>query len=137
MADEGLPFLRRQGESRQVLIVDDGSLVRLYYRGILEQAGFIVAEAINGVEAMEKVLSARFDLLVVDINMPQMDGLAFLRTLRATPVVASLPVLIASTEAGPQDRAAARAAGANHYLTKPVADTDLLLHAALLTGAPA
>ncbi|MFV3126379.1 response regulator [Niveispirillum sp. KHB5.9] len=137
MADEALPFLRRPGAGRHVLVVDDGSLIRLYYRGILEDAGFIVTEAINGIEAMEKVLSTRFDLLIVDINMPRMDGLAFLRALRATAPVASLPVLIASTEAGPQDRAAARGAGANHYLTKPVTDADLRLFAALLTGAPA
>lgn len=137
MAEKALPFLRQPGADRHVLIVDDGSLIRLYYRGILEDAGFIVTEAINGIEAMEKVLSARFDLLIVDINMPHMDGLAFLRALRATQAVASLPVLIASTEAGPQDRAAARAAGANHYLTKPVKDADLRLFAALLTGAPA
>lgn len=136
MTDEGLPFLRRPGAARHVLIVDDGSLVRLYYRGILEAAGFIVTEAINGIEAMEKVLSTRFDLLIVDINMPRMDGLAFLHTLRATPSVASLPVLIASTETGVQDRAAARLAGANLYLAKPVPDASLRLHAALLTGAP-
>lgn len=136
MAEQALPFLRRPGAARHVLVVDDGSLIRLYYRGILEGAGFTVTEAINGIEAMEKVLSTRFDLLIVDINMPHMDGLAFLRALRATPSVACLPVLIASTEAGPQDRAAARAAGANQYLTKPVKDADLRLHVALMTGAP-
>ena len=67
----------------RILIVDDGSLIRLYYRETLEAAGFEVAEAINGIEALEKVLSERFDLAIVDINMPKMNGMSFLRALRS------------------------------------------------------
>ena len=59
------------------------SLVRLYYRTALESAGFVVEEALNGLEALEKLLTAPFDLLIVDVNMPQMDGFTFLQTLRA------------------------------------------------------
>lgn len=122
---------------RRILIVDDSSLVRLYYRETLEKAGFAIDQAINGIEAMEKVLAQPFDLVIVDINMPRMDGFSFLRTLRrATPEVATLPALMITTEGGEQDIGEARAAGANFYLVKPISEADLLRHAAILTGAP-
>jgi two-component system chemotaxis response regulator CheY len=112
--------------------------VRLYYRDTLERAGFEVEQAINGIEAMEKVLAQPFDLVIVDVNMPRMDGFSFLRTLRrAAADVATLPALVITTEAGEQDLDAARAAGANFYLIKPVSQQDLLRHAAVLSGAPA
>jgi two-component system, chemotaxis family, chemotaxis protein CheY len=122
----------------RILIVDDSSLVRLYYRDILERAGFKVVQAINGIEAMEKVLAQEFDLVIVDVNMPRMDGFSFIRTLRdGTPAIATLPALVITTESGQQDREDARAAGANFYLVKPVSEPDLLSHAAVLTGEPA
>jgi two-component system chemotaxis response regulator CheY len=122
---------------RRILIVDDSSLVRLYYRETLEKAGFAIDQAINGIEAMEKVLAQPFDLVIVDINMPRMDGFSFLRTLRrATPEVATLPALMITTEGGEQDIGEARVAGANFYLVKPISEADLLRHAAILTGAP-
>jgi two-component system, chemotaxis family, chemotaxis protein CheY len=123
---------------KRILVVDDSSLVRLYYRSALEKAGFLVEQAINGIEAMEKVLSQSFDLVIVDVNMPRMDGFAFLRSLRkyGDADVASLPALMISTESEHQDMAAARAAGANFYLVKPVSEVDLVRHAGVLTGVP-
>jgi two-component system chemotaxis response regulator CheY len=120
-----------------VLVVDDANLVRLYYREALERAGFEVEEALNGLEALERLLLAPVDLLVVDVNMPQMDGVSFLKALRrqAEPI-ASIPALVTSTEAGPQDIASARQAGANFYLVKPLAQDVLATYAAMLTGAP-
>ena len=76
MVDIGAPAKAR------VLVVDDSSLVRLYYRSALEKAGFEVEQAINGIEAMERALSQPFDLVIVDVNMPRMDGFTFLRALR-------------------------------------------------------
>lgn len=120
----------------RILVVDDSSLIRLYCRDVLEGGGFEVEQAINGMEAMEKVLGLAFDLVIVDVNMPRMDGFSFLRALRslASPV-AALPALVMTTEAGVQDRGDARAAGANFYLVKPVAETELLRHVGMLTGA--
>jgi two-component system chemotaxis response regulator CheY len=121
----------------RILVVDDSSLIRLYYSASLEKAGFAVEQALNGIEAMEKVLTQSFDLLIVDVNMPQMDGLSFLRALRdRSEGVASLPALVISTEADAQDREDARAAGANFYLVKPVSEADLFRHVTVLTGAP-
>ena len=73
---------------KRILVVDDASLVRLYYRTALEAAGFEVTEALNGLEALEHLLGRHFDLVIVDVNMPQMDGLSLLQALRAK----SLPV---------------------------------------------
>jgi two-component system, chemotaxis family, chemotaxis protein CheY len=122
---------------KRILVVDDSALVRLYCGDALKKAGFDVEQAINGIEAMEKVLTATFDLVIVDINMPRMDGLSFLRALRRSAHdVATLPALMITTEAGEQDIDDARTAGANFYLVKPVSEADLLRHAAVLTGAP-
>jgi len=125
-------------EPARVLIVDDASLVRLYYRDALEGAGFAVEEALNGLEALERLSLAPVDLLIVDINMPRMDGLTFLRLLRRQPGPnATIPALVTSTEAADHDFAAARAAGANFYLVKPIGQDVLVEHAALLCGLPA
>lgn len=123
---------------KRILVIDDANLVRRYYRDALERAGFEVDEALNGVEALEKVLGAAYDLIVVDVNMPQMDGFTFLKTLRRqATAVSSLPALVISTEAAAQDAAAARAAGANFYLVKPVAQERLVEHVSIMCGLPA
>jgi two-component system, chemotaxis family, chemotaxis protein CheY len=120
---------------KSVLVVDDAGLVRLYYRKLLEDAGFRVEEALNGIEALEKLAAFGADLLIVDVNMPQMDGFTFLATLRAQAgPQASIPALVTSTEAGEADFRAARAAGANYYLVKPVDRDSLLEVTAMLCG---
>ena len=125
-------------DKKRVLVVDDASLVRLYCRDALERAGFAVDEALNGLEALEKLLVAPADLLIVDVNMPQMDGITFLRVLRRqTLPLGATPALVSSTEAGPQDFAAARGAGANFYLPKPVSQELLAAYAVLLCGGTA
>lgn len=119
----------------RVLVIDDAGLVRLYYRDALERAGYAVEEAINGVEALERLLATGADLVIVDVNMPMMDGLTFLRTLRRQALPeGGVPALVTSTEAGPQDLAAAREAGANFYLVKPIDQATLVAHAAMLSG---
>jgi len=119
----------------RVLIVDDAGLVRAYYRGILERGGYQVREALNGVEALETLLQDDFELIIVDVNMPQMDGISFLKVLRRQSLpLASTPAIVVSTESGDHDKAAAQAAGANHYLVKPLREDMLLDYAALLSG---
>lgn len=124
-------------EPRRILIIDDASLVRLYYRDALIRAGYAVDEALNGLEALEKLLVEPADLLIVDVNMPRMDGFTFLKTLRRQDgPVAAIPAIVISTEAGPQDFEAARTAGANYYLVKPASHEALVEHVALLCGPP-
>ena len=127
-----------EGGRLRVLVVDDASLVRLYYREALERVGYEVEEALNGLEALEKLLLAPADLLIVDVNMPQMDGLTFLKVLRRQELATgSIPAIVITTEAKQQDAEAARRAGANFYLTKPVKPEVLVQYAGLLCGAPA
>jgi len=120
---------------KTVLVVDDASLVRMFYRSILEPAGFRVKEAINGLEALERLLEAPVDMLIVDVNMPHMDGFTFLHTLRQKELpLAAIPALITSTEAAPSDFEAARRAGANFYLVKPIIPETLIAFAAMFCG---
>ena len=120
---------------KRVMVVDDAALVRLYYRDTLEHAGFHVDEALNGLEALEKLLAEPVSLLIVDVNMPQMDGFTFVEAVRRQQMpLAATPALITSTEGAPQDFAAARAAGANFYLVKPVTREKLLEVTVMLCG---
>jgi two-component system chemotaxis response regulator CheY len=122
---------------KTVLVIDDASLVRLYYRSALEAAGFKVEEAMNGIEALEKLLEKPVDLLIVDVNMPQMDGFTFLRMLRQRDTaIGSIPALITSTESGQKDFEAGRAAGANYYLVKPISPQAMVEFAMMFCGLP-
>lgn len=118
---------------KRILIVDDAATVRMYHRNLLEGAGYRVEEAINGIEALEKALQAPFDLYLVDVNMPKLDGYGFLRQLRSEPVVQA-PAIMVSTEAADADRTLAYQAGADDYLVKPVKPAQLLAHVWLLLG---
>ena len=118
---------------KRILIVDDAATVRMYHRGILESAGYLVEEAWNGIEALEKALKSPFDLYVVDINMPRLDGYGFLRELRQQEI-AQQPAVMVSTEAAAGDERKAYQAGASCYLVKPVAQSQLLSHVRLLLG---
>lgn len=127
-----------RSNEKTILVVDDASLARLYYRSTLEQQGFKVEEALNGLEALEKLLTTRVDLLVVDVNMPHMDGLSFLEVLRRKELpLCSIPAFITSTENRQADFDAARIAGANFYLVKPIDREVLVAFAAMFCGIPA
>lgn len=118
---------------KRILIVDDAATVRMYYRSILEAAGYAVEEAINGVEALERALLQPFALYVVDVNMPKLDGYGFLRELRLQNLPQA-PAIMISSEDKDSDRELAYAAGANLYLVKPSKPAMLLLNVRLLIG---
>lgn len=128
---------------KRVLVVDDASTVRLYHRQILESAGFAVAEAANGLEALEKALPTQggaaeslFALWLIDINMPRMDGITLLQQLRQDPAIGATPAVMITTEDRRGEAELAYAAGANLFLVKPLAPDELLAYARLLTEAP-
>jgi two-component system chemotaxis response regulator CheY len=122
----------------KILVIDDAATVRMYHRKILGDAGWHTDEATNGVEALERVHSQEgdtaFDLYVVDINMPRMDGYSFVRELRKLDARHQAPVMMVSTESRSQDASTAFDAGANCYLVKPARPAELVLTAALLLG---
>jgi two-component system chemotaxis response regulator CheY len=121
----------------RALVVDDAITVRAFHREVLQGAGFAVDEAMNGVEGLERALGAQTppDLLLVDVNMPQMDGYAFLQAVRADKVLRDIPAIMISTEREEQDADRAFAAGANLYLVKPVRPEALARFACIMTGA--
>ncbi len=121
----------------RILVVDDSITMRLFYRSVLEAAGFEIDEAANGLEGYERILTRNFDLVIVDINMPKMDGYTLIRTVRGDAAVRTIPAVFVRTEAGEKDSALAYEAGANFYLVKPVAPAELAEVARLMTGMAA
>jgi len=119
---------------KKVLIIDDAVTVRMYHRQLLEALDFEVSEAENGVEALEKALEESFNLFLVDVNMPKMDGYRFLAESRKIPELQTIPAIMISTEESEHDKEKAYLAGANFYLVKPVKVDELQLYASLLAG---
>jgi two-component system, chemotaxis family, chemotaxis protein CheY len=104
----------------RVLVVEDSPGMRAFVRATLEEGGlFDVTEAANGFEALRLLPRERYDLVVTDINMPDIHGLELLSFMRKSEVHATTPVIIVSTEAAQRDRERGMALGANAYLTKP------------------
>jgi two-component system chemotaxis response regulator CheY len=121
---------------RRVLVIDDSLTVRLFCARLLTAAGFAVAEAINGLEALEQALEERFDLFVVDINLQKMDGYTFLAEVRRRPELCAIPAVMLSTEQAGEDIARAYRAGANFYLSKPFDPDRFVATVQLMTGVP-
>ena len=109
---------------KRILVIDDAATVRLYHRGILESAGFEVSEAVNGLEALERVAEGPFDLYLVDINMPKLDGIGLIREARK--LLRFTPILALTTESQQGKRDEAKRHGATGWLVKPVGGAELL-----------
>lgn len=119
---------------KKVLIVDDAVTVRMYHRTLMEQMDLQVSEAENGIEALERICDEQFDLLIVDINMPKMDGYRLLEEVRNNPDLQSTPVIMVSTQTHVEDQIKALAEGANFYIVKPADPQELIQAAELLLG---
>lgn len=109
-----------------VLIVDDDPMKRQLLRLILERAGFGVAEAADGTEALLSLESTVPDLMTLDVMMPQMDGFAVCEHVRQNPKTADLPIIIVSARADGGSIREGLAAGADRYLPQPVMPDKLL-----------
>jgi two-component system chemotaxis response regulator CheY len=110
---------------KKILLVDDSTAIR----NILKTAlfgEFEIIEAENGREALEKAAGVRIDLFLFDVNMPVMDGIAAVKSLRHLPFYRSTPVIMLTTEAREERRQEGREAGANGWVVKPC-DPDKLL----------
>lgn len=119
----------------RVLVVDDAQTVRLYHRELLEKAGFDVDEAVNGLEALERLADTKYDLLLVDVNMPRMDGYTCIRSVREDSPDTGVPVIMVTTEGAASDREQALNAGANLHMVKPVPPDALVFQVQLMSGA--
>ncbi|KAA0875664.1 response regulator [Nitrincola tapanii] len=104
---------------KSILSVDDSASIRQMVSFTLKGAGYTVTEAVDGAQGLEKAKTAKFDLILTDQNMPNMDGLTLIRNLRALPAYRSVPILVLTTEAGDAMKAQGKAAGATGWLVKP------------------
>lgn len=124
----GMP--QRRPEQCTVLVVEDNAINQLVTRGMLLKLGYRVRTADNGVEALEMLRSEPIDAVLLDCQMPVMDGFATCRALRGLPGCAELPVLAITAHSHSGDRERCLAAGMSDYLAKPVKFVELqtLLH---------
>jgi len=103
-----------------VLVVDDSKTIRLFLSEQLKTLGFEVTEADDGRQALSRLKKmSQVDLVLVDWNMPEMDGLSFVRAVRAQSAYAALPLMMVTTNADIAHISLALAAGANEYIMKP------------------
>lgn len=111
----------------RVLVVDDSSAMRAFVRGALESRGITddVIEAASGFEALRLLPRERFDLALVDINMPDIHGLDVIRLIRANESHKATPILVISSEASQRDREKGLLLGADDWLQKPFLPEDL------------
>lgn len=105
--------------TKKILTVDDSATMRNMLMATLSAAGYDVVQAEDGVEGIKALEGQRYDLIITDINMPNMDGLTFIERLREKPEHKSVPVLVLTTENEPEKKARARRAGATGWLVKP------------------
>jgi two-component system, cell cycle response regulator DivK len=113
------------GAEKTVLVVEDFEDNRFMMRRLLEMGGYQVVEAINGQEAVTLAETARPHLILMDLSLPQIDGLAATRRIRQLDGMTSVPIIAISAHDTADFRNDALAAGCNEYLTKPV-DFDRL-----------
>jgi len=110
MSDKNLRFL----------VVDDFATMRRIVRNLLQDLGYSnIEEAEDGQDALNKLRAGEFDFVVSDWNMPNLDGLELLKTIRLDPAMSKLPVLMVTAEAKRENIIAAAQAGANGYIDKP------------------
>jgi two-component system chemotaxis response regulator CheY len=108
------------------LIVDDFSTMRRIVRNLLKELGYTnCEEAEDGAIALAKLKKEKFDFVISDINMPNMNGFELLRAMRAEPALKTVPVLVVSAEAKKEDIVTAAQAGANGYVVKPFTKVTL------------
>jgi len=119
---------------RRILVADDNAMLRRTLQIVLQLWGFEVTLADDGAAALAAARAGHHAAVVMDIRMPEMDGLEVARRIRADPSSSALLLLAVSGSSEPEDRSAALAAGFDHHLVKPV-DPDLLRR--LLESAPA
>jgi two-component system chemotaxis response regulator CheY len=104
---------------KQVLTVDDSASVRQMVAFTLRRAGLEVAEAADGQAGLERAASSRFDLIVTDLNMPNLDGIQMIAAVRKLPGYAFTPILMLTTESQPEKKEAGKKAGATGWILKP------------------
>jgi DNA-binding response OmpR family regulator len=122
--------------TRRILVVDDQADIRGVTELVLAGAGYQVRTAGDGEEALLRLRSEAFDLVLLDVNMPGMDGWETLRLLRTDPALAATPVAMFTVKSEIRDKVHGLQEGAVDYITKPFATDELLVRVARLLDRP-
>jgi two-component system cell cycle response regulator DivK len=112
--------------SKRILIVEDQEDLRGVLRDLLSGSGYAVVEAADGQDGVSKAKSERPDLILMDIQLPVIDGYEATRQIKVDPMLAKTPIIAVSSFAMKGDEEKARAAGCDHYVTKPYSPLQLL-----------
>jgi len=112
--------------SKRILIVEDQEDLRAILRDYLAASGYIVIEAVDGADGVTKAASERPDLVLMDVQLPVLDGYDATRQIKALPGFTATPIIAVSSFAMKGDEEKARAAGCDHYVTKPYSPVQLL-----------
>ena len=121
----GVRMTERNGAGPTVLVVEDFEDNRFMMRRLLEMSGYRVVEAVNGEQAVESAQAERPDLILMDLSLPKLDGLAATRRIRESDGLGQIPIVAVSAHDTSDFHADALAAGCNEYVTKPI-DFDQL-----------
>jgi len=110
----------------RILAVDDSPSMREMVRIALDEAGFEVAQAVDGQQALDMARQSSFDLILSDVNMPEMNGIELIRALRAEANYRHTPILMLTTEASPDRKREGKEAGATGWIVKPFDPAQLV-----------
>ena len=113
-------------KSTTILAVDDSASMRQMVRFTLESAGYKVVQAADGIEALDFAKGSPVDLVLTDVNMPRMDGIALVRELRTLGSYKFTPMLMLTTESSPDAKQRGKQAGATGWIVKPFSPEQLL-----------
>jgi len=111
---------------KKILIVDDCDTTRKLLSYIIRERGYTIIGASNGIEALELMAANTVDLVLTDLNMPQMDGYELSKNIRSAEAYSDLPIIMVTTEAGEQDKKMGADAGVSTFLTKPITPQRLI-----------
>ena len=112
--------------TKTILTVDDSPSIRRMIAMTLQEAGYAVIEAVDGQDGLEKATARQMDAIITDQNMPNLDGLGFIRALRRHPNGQGVPIIVLSTESEDNLKQQAREAGALGWMVKPFSQDKLL-----------
>lgn len=112
--------------AKNILIVDDSASLRQVVSIALKGAGYAVVEACDGKDALSKLDGQKFHLIISDVNMPNMDGIAFVKAAKALPAYRFTPVIMLTTESGDAKKVLGQAAGAKAWVVKPFQPAQML-----------
>ena len=118
--------------AKTIMIIDDSASLRQVVAIALTGAGYDVIEATDGRNALSQLTGQKIHLMLCDVNMPNMDGISFLKALREQPAYKFTPVIMLTTEAGEDKKKEGQAAGARAWVVKPFKPEQLLLAVAKL-----